>query len=87
MQVTVMKLVFLIQKQISKKDFQIFCCFMNTFLQVGIIGTNECVSEVPSVYCKDIIGCGKAKRSEVLDKEDRRCSCVAFAKNMNLPQP
>ena len=42
---TVTKLIFLIQKQISVKCFQILCCFVNTFLQIRIVSADKCISE------------------------------------------
>ena len=42
---TVAKLIFLIQKQISVKCFQILCCFVNTFLQIRIVSADKCISE------------------------------------------
>ena len=41
MKVSIMKLIFLVQKQISEKRFQILCCFVNTFLQVRIVCTDK----------------------------------------------
>ena len=55
-----MKLIFLVQKQISEKCFQIFRCFVNTFLQVRIVCTNKCISEIPRIFRKNIINCGKS---------------------------
>lgn len=39
MKISTMKLIFLVQKQISEKCFQILCCFVNTCLQVRIVLT------------------------------------------------
>ena len=36
-----MKLILLVQKQISEKHFQILRCFVNTFLQVRIVCTDK----------------------------------------------
>ena len=55
MKVSIMKLIFLVQKQISEKRFQILCCFVNTFLQVRIVCTDKCVSEIPRIFRKNII--------------------------------
>ena len=52
MKVSIMKLIFLVQKQISEKRFQILCCFVNTFLQVRIVCTDKCVSEIPRIFRK-----------------------------------
>ena len=41
MKISIVKFIFLIQKQISEKRFQIFCCFVNTFLQVRIDSFKE----------------------------------------------
>ena len=42
---TVAKLIFLIQKQISVKCFQILCCFVSTFLQIRIVSADKCIFE------------------------------------------
>ena len=52
---------FFVQKQISEKCFQILCCFVNTFLQVRIVCTDKCISEIPRIFCKNIISCRKPK--------------------------
>ena len=44
-----------------KKRFQIFSCFVNTFLQVHIICTDKCISEIPRIFRKNIIGCRESK--------------------------
>ena len=62
MKISIMKLIFLVQKQISEKRFQILCCFVNTFLQVRIVCTDKCVSEIPRISRKNIIGCREPKR-------------------------
>ena len=61
MKISIVKLIFLVQKQISEKHFQIFCCFVNTFLQVRIVCTNKCISEIPRIFCKNIIGCRESQ--------------------------
>ena len=40
MKISIMKLIFLVQEQISEKRFQILCCFVNAFLQIRIICTD-----------------------------------------------
>ena len=62
MKISIMELIFLVQKQISEKRFQILCCFVNTFLQVRIVCTNKCISEIPRIFRKNIIGCREPKR-------------------------
>ena len=39
--ISIVKLIFLIQKQIFEKAFNILCCFADTFLQVRIIRTDK----------------------------------------------
>ena len=43
MKISIVKLIFLVQKQISEKRFQILCCFVNAFLQIRIICTDKCI--------------------------------------------
>ena len=50
-----MKLILLVQKQIPEKRFQILRCFVNAFLQIRIICTDKCVSEIPRIFLKNII--------------------------------
>ena len=69
MKISIMKFIFLVQKQISEKRFQILCCFVNTFLKVRIVCTNKCISEIPRIFRKNIIGCREAQCSQILDEE------------------
>ena len=45
--ISIVKFVLLVQKQVSKKRFQIFCCFVNPFLQVRVVCTDKSISEIP----------------------------------------
>ena len=60
-QIPIMKFGFLIQQQIFKKHFKIFCGFVNPFLQVCIVCTDKGVSEIPRIFCKNIISCRETK--------------------------
>ena len=59
--ISILEFVLLVQKQVSKKHLQIFCRFVNTFLQVRIVCTDKCISKIPRIFRKNIIGCSKAK--------------------------
>ena len=59
--ICIMKLILLVQKQISEKHFQILRCFVNTFLQVRIVCTDKCISEIPRIFRQYIIGSRKNK--------------------------
>ena len=49
MKISIVEFIFLIQKQISQKYFEIFCRFMNTFLQIRAVCTDKCISEIPRI--------------------------------------
>ena len=68
MKISIVKLIFLVQKQISEKRFQILCCFVNIFLQIRVVRTNKCISKIPRIFRKNIIGCRKAKCPQIFDE-------------------
>ena len=87
MKISIMKLIFLVQTQTSEKYFQIFRCFVNTFLQVRIVCTNKCISEIPRIFRKNIISRRETKCPQIFDEEHCCCSRIAFPDDMDLPQP
>ena len=82
--ISILEFILLVQKKVSKKHFQIFCCLMNTFLQVCIVCTDRCISKIPRIFRKNIIGYSKAQCSQIFNKEHCCCSRIAFSENMNL---
>ena len=48
--ISIIKLIVLVQAQVFEKQFKIFCCSVNTFLQVRIVCTNKCISEIPRIF-------------------------------------
>ena len=48
--ISIIKLIVLVQAQVFEKQFKIFCCSVNTFLQVRIVRTNKCISEIPRIF-------------------------------------
>ncbi|MBE5705099.1 MAG: hypothetical protein EGS62_13070 [Ruminococcus sp.] len=76
MKISIMKLIFLVQKQIFEKCFQILCCFVNAFLQIRIICTDKCISEIPRIFRKNIIGRRKAQCPQIFNEEHCRCSRI-----------
>ena len=84
MKISIMKFIFLVQKQIPEERFQILCCFVDTF--EGSYSLHEQVHfEIPRIFRKNIIVCREAQCSQILDEEHGRCSRISFAENMDLP--
>ena len=58
---------------------------MNTFLQIVIICTNQCVTEIPRILTERIVIDTEPKGFHILNHKHGGGSCVAFAEGMNLP--
>ena len=83
---TVVQLIVFSEQKVSQKQFQIFCCLMDVFLQIRIIGTHKRIAEVPCIMSENIVGCRKSQRPQVLNEENRSSTSISFRKHMNLPQ-
>ena len=84
---SVMKRILFPKQQILKEQLQEFCCFMNTVFQIVVVCPDKRIAEIPCVLSKDIICYIEAQGTEILDKEYRRRSGIAFSERMDLPQP
>ena len=58
---------------------------MNTFLQIVIVCTNQCVTEIPRVFTERIVIDTEPKSFHVLNHKHGGGSCVTLAEGMNLP--
>jgi len=59
---------------------------MDAVSQIVIVGPYEGITEIPRIFSEYIVGDIKTEGTEIFDKENRRCSGVAFAEHMDLPQ-
>ena len=74
------------QQHIAEEAFKINGRFGDTFLQVAVIGANQCVAEVPRVSGKLVVGDLETERLEIFDHKDCRSAGVALTKGVYLPQ-
>lgn len=58
---------------------------MNTFLQIVIVCTNQCITEIPRVLTERIVIDAEPKGFHILNHKHGGGSCVTLAKGMNLP--
>ena len=58
---------------------------MNTFLQIVIVCSNQCVAEIPRVFTERIVIDTEPKGFHILNHKHGGCSCVALTEGMNLP--
>ena len=58
---------------------------MNTFLQIVIVCSNQCVAEVPRVFTERIVIDTEPKGFHILNHKHGGGSCVALAERVNLP--
>ena len=86
MQFTIAELCGFAKQHIAEEVLQIYGRFGDTFLQVAVVGTNQCVTEVPRVRCKKFVGDLESKRLKIFDHKDCCSTSVAFAKNVYLPK-
>ena len=74
------------QQHIAEEAFQIYGCFVYTILQVTVVGSDQCVAEVPRVGGKEVVGDLETERLEIFDHKDCRSAGVALTKGVYLPQ-
>ena len=58
---------------------------MNTLLQIIIVCTNQCVTEIPRVFTERIVINTEPKSFHILNHKHGGGSCVTLAEGMNLP--
>ena len=58
---------------------------MNTFLQIVIVCTNQCITEIPRVFTERIVIDTEPKSFHILNHKHGGGSCVTLAEGMNLP--
>lgn len=52
---TIIKAIFLAQQQIAKELIQIFLCIRNILVQILIIRTKQCISEILRMFLKHLV--------------------------------
>ena len=58
---------------------------MNTFLQIVIVCSNQCIAEIPRVFTERIVIGTEPKGFHILNHKHGGGSCVPLAEGMNLP--
>ena len=58
---------------------------MNTFLQIVIICTNQCVTEIPRILTERIVIDTEPKGFHILNHKHGGGSCITLAERVNLP--
>ena len=58
---------------------------MNTLLQIVIVCSDQCITEIPGIFTERIVIDMEPKSLHILYHKHRSCSCIPFAEGMNLP--
>lgn len=81
----VLQIVGCIKQQIADEHFQKIRCGMNALLQVVIVGTNQCVLEIPGVLLKSVVVHLESEGLHILDQKHRDRPGVTLAEGVDLP--
>lgn len=85
MQFSVPERISLTQQHTAEESFQINGRFGYAFLKIVVIGTDQCIPEVPRVLGKHIINHVESHRFQVLYHKYRCGPGVPFAESVYLP--
>ena len=73
-----MKRMLLVQQKVPQEQLQKLRRLMNAVFQIVIVCPDEGITEVPGVFCKNIVSHIKAERPKILDEENRCRSGVCL---------
>ena len=55
-------------------------------MQIAVVGTNQCIAEIPGIGGKEVVGYFESQRFQILYHKDSRTTGIALTKSMNLPE-
>ena len=86
MTVSIFQFIMLSHQEITEESFKKLWIFVNSFLQIVVICTNQSIPKIPGIFSKNIVVYIKSQRAEIFDCKNSGCSCIFLSKRMNLPE-
>ena len=83
--ITILQFVILTEQQIAEELHEERPVWLYSFLRITVIGTYQCVAEVPRVISKQLIIHFEATRTQIFDDKYGSCSSITFTERMVLP--
>lgn len=83
---SVFQFVVFSEQEIPEEFFKKFRIFMDSFLKIVVVCTDESIPEIPGIFREYFVVRIESERAKIFYRENRGCPCVSFSESVNLPK-